>query len=200
MRPLRPSSEAEMVALFLRIELGSARFGPRIRAVLARDGLAERMITGPDLGDEEENAARARVLYGPGGYRDDHFEGFPEDVRWQWMAITSTELAQVRYMDYPYWNELTRGSRLPADAVPAIRAGVSPPGTPTSRLLELAGKLAAGARFAPLILVTTGPAADLVVLEGHSRLSAYLLAWECVPAEVEVLVGTSESMTRWGSW
>jgi hypothetical protein len=84
--------------------------------------------------------------------------------------------------------------------VPRIRAGLSPPGTPSSRLLELAGKLAAGARFAPLILVTTGPGAGLVVLEGHSRLSACLLAREHVPPELEVLVGTSPAMAGWACW
>ena len=39
MRRLRPSSEAEMVALFLRTELPAARFRDTLRALLERDGL-----------------------------------------------------------------------------------------------------------------------------------------------------------------
>ena len=57
MRRLRPSSEAEMVALFLRTELPAARFRDTLRALLERDGLPERVITDPDLGDAAENQA-----------------------------------------------------------------------------------------------------------------------------------------------
>jgi len=47
MRPLRASSEAEMVALFLRTELFSGRFGAEIRALLDRDGVPERVVAAP---------------------------------------------------------------------------------------------------------------------------------------------------------
>jgi len=58
MRWLRPSSEAEMVALFLRTELPAGRFRDTLRALLERDGLPESVITDPDLGDDAENQAR----------------------------------------------------------------------------------------------------------------------------------------------
>jgi len=38
-------------------------------------------------------------------------------------------------------------------------------------------------------LVGATPAADLTVYEGHLRLTAYLLAPECIPEELEVIVG-----------
>jgi len=41
-----------------------------------------------------------------------------------------------------------------------------------------------GARFPPLILVTTGPGGDLVVLEGHARLTAFMLARDQLPPEL----------------
>jgi len=46
-----------------------------------------------------------------------------------------------------------------------------------------------GARFPPLILVTTGPGGGLVVLEGHARLTAFMLARDRLPPELEVLTG-----------
>jgi hypothetical protein len=58
MRRLRPSTEAEMVALFLRTELSSGRFGPEIRALLERDGVPEHVVTAPDIGDDAENQVR----------------------------------------------------------------------------------------------------------------------------------------------
>jgi len=104
---LRPGSEAEMVALFLRTELASDRFGGDVRALLERDGLPERVVTAPDLGDDTGNQARLRLLTGYRGYatRTEIFGDFPGDVRWQWMAITAAELAAVRYIEYDYWAE-----------------------------------------------------------------------------------------------
>jgi hypothetical protein len=202
MRRLGPSSEAEMVALFLRTELSSDRFGADIRVLLERDGLPEHVVSAPDLGDEAENQVRLRILTEQRGYsnRTDYFEGFPDDVRWQWMAITRVELAGVRYIDYSYWNELSGGSRLAVDAAPRIRAGAAPFGVPSDGLLSLARAVSAGARFPPLILVTTGHNGALVVLEGHARLTGFMLARDHLPRELEVLVGSSTTMTCWGCW
>ena len=202
MRRLRPSGEAEMVALFLRTELPAARSRDDLRALLERDGLPERVVTDPDLGDDAQNQARLRLLTRHRGYgtRSELFDGFPDDVRWQWMAMTPAELARVRFIDYDYWVELSGGSRLAVDAAPRIRAGVAPFGVSSAWALGMAQEVACGARFPPLILVTTGPGSDLVVLEGHARLTAFMLARDRLPPELEVLVGSSPAMTRWGLW
>jgi hypothetical protein len=52
-------------------------------------------------------------------------------------------------------------------------------------------------RFPPLILVTAGPPGGLVVLEGHVRLTAYMLRPDRLPPELEVLVGSSPDMAGW---
>lgn len=202
MRRLRPSSESEMVALFLRTELPAARSHDDLMALLERGGLPERVVTDPHLDDDAENRARLRVLTQHRGYgtRTELFDGFPDDVRWQWMTITPAELAKVRYIDYDYWVELSGGSRLAIDAAPRIRAGVAPFGVPSEWALGMAREVARGSRFPPLILVTTGSAADLVVLEGHARLTAFMLARDQLPPELDVLVGSSPAMIRWGLW
>jgi hypothetical protein len=199
MRWLRSSSEAEMVALFLRTELPSDRWKDDLRALLGRAGLPDRVITAPDLGDDAENQARLRLLTEHRGYgtRTEIFDGFPDDVRWQWMAITPAELAEVRYVQYDYWDELSGGSRLAVDAAARIRAGEAPFGVSNNGKLERAQAVASGARFPPLILVTAGlGGGDLVVLEGHVRLTAFMLARGQLPPELEVLVGSSPAMTR----
>ena len=198
MRQLRPSSEAEMVALFLRTELPAARSRDDLRALLERARLPERVVTDPDIGDDAGNQARLRLLTQHRGYgtRTELFDGFPDDVRWQWMAITPAELARVRFIDYDYWVELSGGTRLAAEAAPLIRAGVAPFGVPSDWALGMAQAVADGARFPPLILVTTGPAGGVVVLEGHARLTAFMLARDRLPPELEVLVGSSPAMPR----
>jgi hypothetical protein len=201
-RLLRPGNEAEMVALFLRTELFSDRYGPDIRALLERDRVPERVVTAPDLADDAENLVRLRLLTDHRGYgnRTEIFQDFPEDVAWQWMAMTPAELAAVRFIDYDYWIELSGGSRVAADAAPRIRAGVAPFGVPSDALLRMAEAFAAGARFPPVIVVTTSPVGDVVVLEGHSRLTALMLARDHLPPELEVLVGSSPTMTSWDCW
>jgi hypothetical protein len=198
MRRLRPGSEAEMIALFLRTELPAARFRDTLHALLDQAGLPERLVTAPDIDDPAENQAREQLLTQHRGYstRTGLFDGFPRDVRWEWMAITAAELATVRYVDYDYWVELSGGTRLAADAAPRIRAGVAPFGVSSDWALGMAQAFADGARFPPLILVTADPS-GLVVLEGHVRLTAYMLRPDRLPQELEVLVGSSPGMAGW---
>ncbi len=191
-----------MVALFVRTELASDRWHDDLQALLDQAGISAEVVTKPDLDDEAGNQARRWLLTGKRGYSDrtDYFEGFPDDVTWQWMAISADELAKVRYIEYDYWNELSGGSRLPVDAATRIRAGVTPFMIPNHRVLDLAQAVAEGAQFPPLILVTTGPGGDVVLLEGHVRLTAFILAREWLPPELEVLVGSSAGMARWDCW
>jgi hypothetical protein len=202
MRRLGPSSEAEMVAVFLRTELPAARFRDTLHALLDQAGLPERLITAPNLDDPAENQAREQLLTQHRGYgtRTGLFEGFPNNVCWEWAGITPDEVATVRYVDYDYWVELSGGTRLPADAAPRIRAGVAPFGVSSDWALGMAQVFADGARFPPLILGSAGGAGSsggLVVLEGHVRLTAYMLRPDRLPAELEVLVGSSPDMAEW---
>jgi hypothetical protein len=144
-----------------------------------------------------------RLLTEHRGYstRTDYFEGFPDDVRWQWMAITPAEPSGVRYIEYDYWDELSGGTCLAVAAAARIRAGVTPFGVPNDRVLVMAQAVADGARFPPLILVTTGLGREaVVVLEGHVRLTAFMLARDRLPPELEVLVGSSPPMACWDCW
>lgn len=77
MRQLRPSNEAEMIALFLCTELGAARFQADLRALLERAGLPERIVTDPDVDNAAENQARRQLLTQQRAYGTDTglFEG-----------------------------------------------------------------------------------------------------------------------------
>jgi hypothetical protein len=68
MRLVEPGSEAAMVALFLRAELDSPRFGRGIRDRLAADGIDASVLREPDLGDDAENGYRRLLLERTRGY------------------------------------------------------------------------------------------------------------------------------------
>jgi hypothetical protein len=196
MRVVGDSSEDEMVACFLRGELTSRRFGAGVRRALAAAGEPEDLLTDPDLADPTANRARRALLAVTRGYGEDRdvFGGFPARVRWVRAVLTPGELARVRYVEYPYWTELSGGSRLPRDAAERIRAGVRPFGVSNHRFVAAARAVRRGERFAPLILA--GPRrSSLVCLEGHLRLTGHALAG--FPAEVQCLVGTARALGGW---
>jgi hypothetical protein len=64
----------------------------------------------------------------------------------------------------------------------------------------MANKLRRGAQFPTLIFVAKDVDAYLVVMEGHVRLTAYLIAPEYIPSELEVIIGYSEQITEWGCY
>src|SRR5579884_3150850 len=108
-----------MVACFLRGELASERFGDVVRQALQSFGAPESLLTDPDLTDPVANRVRASVLGETRGYRlgrDVFDETFPDAVQWCRAELGPDELRRVRYIEYSYWNELSGGTRLPADA------------------------------------------------------------------------------------
>lgn len=198
MQHLEPITEDEMVAVFLRTELASSRFGAAIAAVLERHGLRRGVVEEPDLTRAEDNAARRRVLGEHRGYgrSADVFTNFPRAVRWYRAQLSLAELAAVRYIDDDYWTELSGGSRLIADAVARIRRGIEAYGVGNDGFWWLADALCRGAQFPELILVGKREGAPLVVLEGHARATAYLLRPDCAPDPIAVLVGYAPAMEK----
>lgn len=198
MRHLHPIDEAEMVATFLRAELGSRRHGPAILAILQRDRRDRAIIEEPDLANVADNAYRAQVLRETRGYgRDDEvFRYVPREVRWYRARATKSDLAQIRYIDYDYWTELSGGSRLAVDAAERIREGIEVFGVSNAGFWKLARALEAGATVPEMILVGADERGPLVLLEGHMRLTAYFLVPECIPPNLTVIVGYAPGLDR----
>ena len=175
-----------MIAVFLKTEITSERFGHHILQQLGRDGRARAIVDQPDIRSEADNAYRRQLL---ASYRAYVVEELPAYTDWYRAALTPDEVAHIRYIDYSYWNELSNHTRLPSVAVETIRAGREVYGVSNEGFLALAAALRNGARLPELILVGATPDGPLTVYEGHVRLTAYLLAREVIPAELEVLAG-----------
>jgi len=122
------------------------------------------------------------------------FEGFPQNVEWFKAWLSPRDLAAVRYIEYSYWNELSAGSRRPADAARRIKQGQRAFDVPNGHFLAAAAAVQRGEAFPPLILAGVS-AGDLVCLEGRLRLTAYALAG--FPRAVECLWWASP--LTWGN-
>lgn len=201
MQDVSPISEDAMVAAFLRAEIASPRFGAGILAVLGRDGRDRVIVDRPNPHDEAENVYRRQLLGETRGFgreaADTVFTGFPRDVAWHRAALDNHELATLRYIAYDYWIELSGGTRCLADGARHIREGVTAFGVPNDGFWAVADAMCAGTTFPAPIVVGKNAQSSLVILEGHVRLTAYLLRPESLPPQVPVIVGYSARMGQW---
>jgi len=194
-----------MIAEFLRQEYARhERYGARLDECLGQEGVAVQHITHPDLADPIANADRRRVFaryrgYGAGGAS--YLTDFPDTgVAWSWVILSRNELLDSRYIRYTRWTKLSAGTRSPRVAADRILAGATTPDHDVEVFLTLADRLRAGLMVPPLILVSADDGATRVVLEGHTRITAYALAPEAIPAEIPVILGTSPAIANWDEY
>ncbi|WP_270888796.1 hypothetical protein [Pedococcus sp. 5OH_020] len=191
-----PLDEDEFVGVFLRGELESSRFGGAVRDALKARGLSEALVTQADLRDVRQNRWRRELLGTTRGYTAGTglFDGFPSAVAWSRAVLAPADLAAVRYTDYSYWVELSAGTRLPVNAAAAVDAGRSVFGQSNEPFLAAASAVRSGLVL-PEIIVVGPDSHDLVVLEGHLRLTAYALCR--FPTALTVVMGLSPEVRGW---
>lgn len=204
MRVLRPASEDEMIAEYLRQEYASYdRYGSEIAGCLDLAGASTELVTHPDLAKEADNRTRKRVFvlyrrYGEPG--PSFFTGFPVGrVDWTWMSLSPDEVLATLFTRY--WAGIWESERTPRDLARRIRErrvpswvegdGVLP------RLDSLMTSITAGHQPPPLIVVSADGGSTRVVMEGHTRLTAFALAEDALPVEITVLLGRSAVIARW---
>ncbi len=198
-----------MIAEFLRQEYASTeRYSAHIQACLAAEGASSRIITEANLADATQNSLRRRVLGRYRGYdtgQPSFFTDFPgRGVDWQWVALTPDELLDSMYIRYEFWSRLSDGTRSPRTAAARIRGneafGDGTAAGELDRFLALVDCLTQGLQLPPVILVSADGGATRVVLEGHSRLTAYAMVPDTIPSEIEALLGTSADIARWDEY
>lgn len=207
MKFLRSSSEAEMIAEFLRQEYASSeRYGTNITRCLTANGARPILLTDPDLTNSDDNAARRRILgcyRGYGESRTSFFTDFPTaGVEWQWVSLDREEIFTTWFIRY--WAAQWGGCRNPRDVARMIHTGNGPArvradGT-LDRIRAVAESLRTGQSIPPLIIVSADQGSTRVVMEGNTRLTAYALAVNALPAAITVLLGTSADIARWDEY
>ena len=190
-----PSNENEMVLAFLKAEMDSPRLGEAYQDLLQQSGLDQsELIDNASLSDPLQNAARRAVLGDARGYGNNvHlFAGFPQNVAWRRVKITSGDYDTLRYTNYPAWIRLSGGSRKVVDGAKNI-GSIAVDEEVISGIHAVAEAVKNGQRYPELIAVES--ANDIILVEGHIRATAYVLA--ALDEEVEVILGTSLMMHNW---
>ena len=190
-----PADENEMIAAFLREEVDlSSHWSDCVKKGLAAIGAARSLIDEPNLKDPAENCSRRDVLDSYRGYkgRQGQFAGFPAEVTWRLVDLEPEDFRTMQYMDHPNWNQLSSGNRLVSEGARNLPRFASD--QRFQHIIAIAEAIRAGERFEPLIAAQHHEG-HLVLIEGHSRATAYALV--SFTGRVKAFVGSSPSMYKW---
>jgi hypothetical protein len=192
MKIIKEATEDEMVLAFLRAELHSDRWKDKVGKILLKYDVESKLIDEADLHNKTENKLRLKVLGDLRGYRRNTklFKDFPKpkEVKWFRARLQRKELGKVKYINYSYWNQLTGGSGLVVDGVKTIKKGIEVLEVGNDQYIKLADHVNKGGKFPEIILIGKNEGKELSVVEGHVRITSFLLAEES-PDNLEVIVG-----------
>jgi hypothetical protein len=190
-----------MVLAFLRAEIKSSRFAGDLLALLAGRASSTGSPTSPGPGrlslrlswqtvpgPRRGRRCSSRTLAAPEvGLRVAHV-GPVDERAVKPPSATSTGTTGSRSLGEP--------ASLPTQSRACGSSG-TPPG---DEVREIADALARGSMPLEIVVVGLPPGQELVVLEGHVRLTGLLLRPEQLPPEVRVLLGTSPRIGEWGCY
>ena len=187
MKILGKSFENEMVSLFLYEEIKSERWVNKINEILKKENINKDIILNPNLNNNSENQSRKLVLKKFRGYNNKElFNNFPKKIDWNWVLLSKNDILKIKYITYDYWEELTNGTRLAKDSV---KNNVEIFGVSNSNFIKLSEYIKIGNKIDPLIILAPKDKKDnMIVLEGHARLTAINLVIEYI-TEIKVLIG-----------
>jgi hypothetical protein len=198
MTEVRQATADEVILAFLQAEIDS----PTERGRIVAGGLAHicadrgQLIDHADLKNPQHNSTRCWLLGYARGYRLNQFlfVNFPDDTAWRLVTVTPAEVKYFKYVNHQQgWAGLSGSSRLVIDGLKNLDQAQNP--QYPCNVKAIAARVRRGDRFPPLIAAQCTGAADMVLLEGHTRATAYALTG--LPDEIEVFVGMSAHMANW---
>jgi hypothetical protein len=189
-----PAAEVDMQIALLRAEIDSSRWGHFIKNGLATLGFDRRLIDEPNMTDVGENHARKSLLLFIRSYtpKEVLFVGFPVAVKWRRAALQSADFETLRYGNHKTWVDLSDGTRLVS--VGARNFLRRPEHAGIRQIDGILAALREGVRL-PELIVAQGLDGSLILIEGHSRATAYVISR--FSSEVEVIIGSSPDMPQW---
>lgn len=211
MKELGPATENDIVLAFVQAEIDSARYGELYSGTLLNSGLdRQSLVDAPNLRSARDNLVRRDLLRAIRGYPSGTllFTGFPTNVLWRRTTIMPDEFRILKYAKYPSWEALSGGSRLVVDGARNVAVQIVVRGPDANSIAQIereiadgkrnitavANEIKNGKRYPPLIAVED-EGGFLILIEGHTRATAYALAQVNEP--IEILVGSSPDMMNW---
>jgi hypothetical protein len=190
-------TEDEMVLEFLLAEMNSSRFTNAIQDQLHAQEDFELLLK-PNLNNPEENKKRKQLLYYRGyESRDVLFKGIPEKIKWFKKVLSKDDFVSIKYTAYPTWLGLSKNTRRPLVAAKNLRQGLIINGETFDHIFEIAKKIKKGEKLYRIICIKEKTSKELIVAEGHSRLTAYAYQYPNIPEHIEIIIGEVEDISQW---
>jgi len=189
MKIIQDITAEEMVSVFLIGELNSLRWGKKIEKILITNKIPKKVITEPKIGNKKEDQKRALVLGEFRGYgkKGGLFDDLEKVMAWKRVVLDKEDFLKIKYIDYDYWNEISGKTGLVMDGVKNVKAGLEIFGVSNRQYWQVAEVVKNGGKF-PNIILLMDTGKNLKLLEGHVRLTGYLLA-NNNPKPIEAIVG-----------
>ena len=169
---IRKTNEEEMILEFLKGELNSKRFNEDLNNAINELGLDSSIILNGNIEDEQENNDRLKIMKKFRGYPDEElFERFPNIEEWKFLELNESDIDNIYYIDYDYWNELSNGTSKPVEAAKVIKSGKEIYEVSNQPFLD-GVEYNKTNKFPPVILITCNNEKYLII-EGHSRMTVY---------------------------
>jgi hypothetical protein len=202
MNYIEPITEDDVVLAFVKAEIDSPLYSPMYHTQLATLGASrETLIDNADLSNQPQNNLRKKLLRSARGYPDQSlFSNFPRDATWRRVRLEPIEVGALKNGRFANWIELKKGGRSVTRGAAEIASGLAEQSanadirTIAAAVKDVAGKIRAGHKF-PELIVVQAEDGSLILLEGNTRATAYVLAGKSEP--IEVFVGSSAQMSFW---
>lgn len=191
---MKSISEDEMILEFLLAEALSSRFEGYVYAAIPNP----KLLYEANLQDVEENKLRKEAL-NYRGYADREFlfAGLQQEIEWFKNKLSKSKLLDIKYAQYPTWLTLSENTRRPDIAAKNIKPGMIINNEPLSHIFEIEKKIKNNENIYRLICIRQKGSEKIVVLEGHSRLTAYAIAYPNIPNNIEIILGEAEDLSSY---
>ncbi|MGA2353722.1 MAG: oligosaccharide flippase family protein [Terriglobales bacterium] len=189
LRLLRPLSEEEVIADFLKSEFHHSEF----------DGYRsefEQVVNHPDITNPKENAVRRALLFLRRGAM---WRELPLDTKWFEVELTTEDLARIRFFPRAQWRRVARGSFYLTDVVERIRQKLE--GPVDDEFLQKLRRVSNGVQECSVnptvLLIGAGDKSPLTILDGNHRVAAGMLSKPPVLLNrFQFVCGLSPDMTK----
>jgi len=187
-RVIRPVSEDEVIAEFLKCELKAPEFRTH------QDTL-RKVLTNPDLADAGDNAIRRALLF------IRHlalWEELPTGTNWYELEMSPGDLEQIRVFPRAQWRKLARGHFSINEIVERMRTRKDLVDAEFASKIAAIGNqfLKADHGFGAVILIGLNDSEPLTILDGNHRVVAALLSSPEQLKRIRFLCGLSPRMTQ----
>jgi O-antigen/teichoic acid export membrane protein len=187
---LRPLSEEDVIAYFLRSEFHHPEFNEYRHEF-------DHLVNTPDLSSSRENALRRALLFLRRGAM---WRELPADTKWFEVELTAQDMARIRFFPRAQWRRIAQGSFYLKDVVERIRLrleGSEDDDRFFRKLRLLSDSLRETLLNPTVLLIGIDAKGPLTILDGNHRVAAAMVTESPeVLTRFRFICGFSPEMTR----